>query len=382
MLLCVILVGFILNGQLVQEPQGTAQVLRSMSDDQLIYVDDTLPGITRKGAGKGWAYYDPKGQLIKDRKEKTRLNAVALPPAYVDAWFCPAPNGHILATGYDDKGRKQYRYHPDFRAMRELEKFDGCVSFGKLLPLVRKRVERDLASGGVTRERSIASVIRLLDLGFLRIGNDQYAKRNKSYGATTLRQKHIEVDGDVVHLTYRGKSGQDRDITVEDAEFREAVEDLQALPGYELFQFVDSDGDRQPVASADVNQYLRDAMGEDFTAKSFRTWHASAMAFDVVASAKDTLTIKAVIESVADKLGNTATVTRNSYIHPAVIDLIERQDDWRANLSLPRATKYQSREELGLIELLTENGGEGDPVASSDGSSDGGSGDGADKVAA
>ncbi|MGB7408704.1 MAG: DNA topoisomerase IB [Pontixanthobacter sp.] len=323
-----------------------------MPTEKLIYVDDTLPGITRKGAGKGWAYYDPKGDLITESAEKERLNAIALPPAYTDEWFCPAPNGHILATGYDDKGRKQYRYHPDFREMRENEKFDSCVSFGKLLPLVRKKVERDLGSDGMTRERAIASVIRLLDLGFLRVGNDQYAKRNKSYGATTLRRKHVEIEKDGVHLTYRGKSGKDQDITVHDDEFRKVVEDLQELPGQELFQFLDADGKRHQVDSGNVNEYLREAMGEDFTAKSFRTWHATVMAFDVLASAKQELTIKAVVETVAEELGNTAAVTRSSYIHPAVIDLIEDQEEWRAKLELPRKAKFQSREERGLIEML------------------------------
>ncbi|WP_271438449.1 DNA topoisomerase IB [Pontixanthobacter luteolus] len=325
-----------------------------MSAEKLIYVDDSLPGITRKGAGRGWAYYDSKGGLIRDRAEKTRLNAIALPPAYVDAWFCPAHNGHILATGYDDKGRKQYRYHPDFRARKESEKFDGCIAFGKLLPLARKKVAEDLTSAGMTKQRAIASVVRLLDLGFVRIGNDRYTKQNKSYGATTLRQKHAEIDGSTVHLEYRGKSGQEREIVVEDDEFRQAIEELQDLPGQDLFQFVDDDGQRHPVGSSDVNAYLRDAMGEDFTAKSFRTWHASVMAFEVLACAKEKLTIKTVIETVADKLGNTPAVTRSSYIHPAVIDVIECQEEWRSRLELPRKTKYQSREERGLIAFLEE----------------------------
>ncbi len=323
-----------------------------MATEQLIYVDDSLPGISRKKAGKGWAYYDAKGALIGDAKEKERLNSVGLPPAYTDAWFCPAPNGHILATGYDDKGRKQYRYNPEFREMKENEKFDSCVSFGKLLPLVRRRVERDLGSDGITRDKAIASVVRLLDLGFLRIGNDQYAKRNKSYGATTLRRKHVAVKGNKVRLTYRGKSGKDQDITVNDADFRKVVQELQDLPGQELFQFLDDDGKRHQVDSADVNTYLRETMGEDFTAKSFRTWHASVMAFDVLASASETQTIKAVVEIVAEELGNTPAVTRSSYIHPAVIDRIDGQEEWRAGLRLPRTTRFQSREERGLIEML------------------------------
>lgn len=323
-----------------------------MSLETLIYVDDSLPGITRKGAGKGWAYYDAKGKLIKDRAEKARLNAVALPPAYTDAWFCPARNGHILATGYDDAGRKQYRYHPDFRKMRESEKFAGCAIFGNLLPLIRKRVEQDIEAPSRTREKALASVVRLLDLGFVRIGNEAYARQNNSYGATTLRQKHAQVEGDTVHLNYTGKAGKMRDVVVDDAALSDAVRDLQDLPGQDLFQYLDADGKRQPIGSSDVNDYLRETMGEDFTAKSFRTWHASVLAFSMLAEAREMLSIKAVLENVADQLGNTPAVTRSSYIHPAVIDLIGRQREWRRDLQLPRRTTYLSREERGLLKFL------------------------------
>ncbi|GAA4643391.1 DNA topoisomerase IB [Pontixanthobacter gangjinensis] len=325
-----------------------------MPTEKLIYVDDSLPGITRKGAGKGWAYFDPKGMLIKDRNEKKRLNAVALPPAYRDAWYCPAHNGHILATGYDDKARKQYRYHPDFRMMKEGEKFDRCGAFGKLLPLVRKRVEQDLSQEGIRRDRVIASIVRLLDLGFVRIGNEGYAKRNKNFGATTLKQRHAEVDGDAIHLTYRGKSGKDRDITVNDEALSELVEELQDLPGQDLFQFVDEFGTRHPISSSDVNAYLRETMGENFTAKSFRTWHASVLAYAMLASTDEDLAIKDMLAEVSDRLGNTPAVVRSSYIHPAVIELVGRQREWRSDLDLPRKTKHQSRHERGLIALLEE----------------------------
>lgn len=323
-----------------------------MSATKLIYVDDTLPGITRKGAGKGWAYYDPKGELIRDTAEKKRLNAIALPPAYIDAWFCPAPNGHILATGYDAKGRKQYRYHPDFRTARESEKFDGCMTFGNLLPLVRKRVSEDLARRSLTRERTIASVIRLLDLGAVRIGNEGYAKRNKSFGATTLRRRHAEVTGNTLRLRYRGKGGKDREVILSDGSLARIVRRMQDLPGQHLFQYVDGQGEHHAVGSSDVNDYLRETMGETFTAKSFRTWHASVMAFELLAEAEERLTIKSVIEQVATYLGNTAAVTRKSYIHPAVIGLVENQEEWRGELKLPRATKWLTREERGLLEFL------------------------------
>ncbi len=320
--------------------------------EKLIYIDDALPGITRKGAGRGFAYYDPEGVLIGDRAEKRRLNAIALPPAYRDAWFCPAPNGHILATGYDDAGRKQYRYHPDFRAMREGEKFDGCLAFGKLLPLVRKRVESDLDAQTLTREAAIASVVRLLDLGAVRIGNEGYAKRNKSFGATTLRQRHLDVTGRKLHIRFRGKSGQQQDIELTDGALAEAVSAMDDLPGQRVFKYVDEDGEVHPVESGDVNDYLRETMGEDFTAKNFRTWHASVLGYDLLAEAKERLTMKAVLEDVAEHLGNTPAVTRRSYIHPAVIDLVERQEKWREGLQLPRSTQWLSREERGLIALL------------------------------
>jgi DNA topoisomerase-1 len=320
--------------------------------DKLVYVDDSLPGISRRRSGTGWAYYDAKGNRISDAEERMRLNAIALPPAYREAWYCPAPNGHILATGIDDRGRKQYRYHPDFRAARENEKFEGCGCFGKLLPLVRKRVEDDLAGTALTRERIVASVVRLLDLGAIRVGNEQYSKANKSYGATTLRQRHAEVTGKTLKLRFRAKSGVQRELSLTDGHLARLVRKMQDLPGQHLFQYVDGDQEYHPVTSGDVNDYLAETMGERFTAKSFRTWHASVLAFDILAHAQGQVTIKAMTDAVAEHLGNTAAVTRKSYIHPALFELAERQAKWRESLRLPRATRWLSREERGLIELL------------------------------
>ena len=247
---------------------------------------------------KGWAYYDPQGARIADPDERDRLNRIALPPAYVDAWFCPAPNGHILATGFDAKGRKQYRYHPDFRTAREGEKFDGCVSFGNLLPLVRKRVEDDLKARGLTRERAIASVVRLLDLGAIRIGNDTYAKSNKSFGATTLRQRHAKVKGQTLRLKFRGKHGIEKEVVLSDRSLSRVVRAMQDLPGQRLFQYEDEDGALHSVGSHDVNAYLCETMGEHYTAKSFRTWHASVLALKVLAEAEGQLTLKLLLEEV------------------------------------------------------------------------------------
>jgi len=319
---------------------------------KLIYVDDDMPGITRKRAGRGWAYFDPLGKPVTDAGERDRLNSVALPPAYGDAWFCPAPNGHILATGTDAKGRKQYRYHPDFRTAREGEKFDGCATFGRLLPLVRKRVESDLMASKLTRERAVASVVRLLDLGALRVGNDAYAKANKSFGATTLRQRHAQVKGQTLRLRFRAKSGVEREVVLSDRSLSRVVRAMQDLPGQRLFQYVDDDGALHAVGSVDVNAYLCETMGEHFTAKNFRTWHASVLAFRLLAEADGQLALKPLLDEVAAHLGNTPAVTRRSYVHPAVIALIDRQQKWRARLKLPRATRWLTREERGTIKLL------------------------------
>lgn len=320
--------------------------------EKLIFVDDSLPGITRRRAGSGWAYFDAKGKRITDPEERVRLNAIALPPAYRDAWFCPAANGHILAIGYDDRGRKQYRYHPDFRAARETEKFEGCASFGRLLPLVRKRVDQDLAGNALSRERIVASVVRLLDLGAIRVGNECYSKANRSYGATTLRQRHAEVTGKTLKLRFRAKSGVLRELSLTDGHLARLVRRMQDLPGQHLFQYVDADQEYHPVTSSDVNEYLAETMGERFTAKSFRTWHASVMAFDILANAEGQVSIKQLTAEVAAHLGNTPAVTRKSYIHPLLFDLADRQAKWRETLKLPRATQWLSREERGLIELL------------------------------
>jgi DNA topoisomerase I len=321
---------------------------------KLIYVDDDMPGITRKRSGRGWAYYDAKGELICDPDERDRLNRVALPPAYADAWFCPAPNGHILATGVDAKGRKQYRYHPDFRAARESEKFDGCTAFGRLLPLVRKRVETDLQARKLTRERAIASVVRLLDLGAIRVGNDAYAKANKSFGATTLRRRHATVNGHTLRFKFKGKHGIEREVVLSDRSLSRVVRAMQDLPGQRLFQYVDEAGEQRSVGSGDVNQYLCETMGEYFTAKNFRTWHASVLALKVLAEGEGQVSLKALLEEVADHLGNTPAVTRRSYVHPAVIALVDRQQKWRDGMKMPRATRWLSREERALIDLLEQ----------------------------
>ena len=321
----------------------------------LEYVDDSGPGITRKKLAHGWAYYDPDGKRITDRDEIDRLNRIALPPAYTDAWFCPKDCGHLLATGIDARGRKQYRYNPEFRTRQEAEKFDRTAEFGRLLPKARKRVATDLSRRTLSRERVVASVVRLLDLGAIRVGNESYAKSNKSFGATTLRRRHAKVSGGKLKLRFKAKSGQLREATIGDARLATLVRKMQDLPGQHLFQYINGDGNAHPVGSHDVNEYLGEAMGEHFTAKNFRTWHASVLALRLLAEAERPLTIKELTAEVGAHLGNTPAMARRSYIHPAVIALVDRQQKWRARLKLPRDGKWLDRYERALIRLLEKS---------------------------
>ncbi|WP_428678867.1 DNA topoisomerase IB [Sphingopyxis sp.] len=323
-----------------------------MSAVRLIHVDDSLPGISRARSGVGWRYRDAKGKIIRDRDEIDRLNAIALPPAYEDAWFCPAPNGHILATGYDARGRKQYRYHPEFRLERDAGKYDRCAAFGHALPLLRARLEDDLARRTLCQDRIVGAVVRLLDLAALRVGNEQYATANKSFGATTLRQHHATISGKTLRLTYRAKGGTKKDVKISDRSLATLVRRLQDLPGQNLFQYQDSGG-VCAVGSGDVNAYIRDAMGEEFSAKHFRTWSASVEAFAFLYDAAEPPTLKAMLAHVADGLGNTPAVARKAYVHPAMIAAVQERSDFAAKAGpLPRATRYLSRYERGLLAWL------------------------------
>lgn len=327
------------------------------TSDLLCYVDDSLPGITRKKAGRGWGYYDPKGARITDRDEIDRLNKIALPPAYKDAWFCPSARGHIQATGIDDKGRKQYRYHAAFRAQQDAQKYERCADFGRALPLLRARVESDLASRSLDRDTVVAAIVRLLDLGKIRVGNEAYAKENKSFGATTLRNRHAKVSGSRLRLEYVGKSGKKQRLTVEDKRLASIVKKTQDLPGQHLFEYVGEDGVPHQVSSGDVNDYIREATGGDFTAKHFRTWGATLLAFEHILEAAQAgkMSLKPMLEQVAAALGNTPAISRKSYIHPALIELCRAgKADGMCSLKLPRATKYMTGVERALIGFLDE----------------------------
>jgi DNA topoisomerase I len=317
----------------------------------LVFVGDDLPGITRRRRGGRWKYLAPGGGEISDPAEIARLNAVALPPAYTDAWFAPAGDAHILATGIDARGRKQYRYHPKFRTEREAHKFDACADFGRRLRLIRQRVEDDLKDPGLTRERAIASVVRLLDTGGIRIGNEAYAKANRSFGATTLRMRHVAITGTTLRLSFRAKSGKQCMMRVSDRGLARFVRRMQDLPGQHLFQYLDEAGAPSPVTSSDVNAYLKATMEAGFTAKHFRTWTASALAFGAIHSAKADLARAELLQQVADQLGNTPAIARKSYVHPAVLAVLDDQAAVRQR-RLPRATRWLDRTERGLIDFL------------------------------
>lgn len=325
---------------------------------RLCYSDDSTPGITRRRKGRYWQYFDADGKRIADRDEIDRLNAVGLPPAYTDAWFCPKPNGHIQAVGWDEKGRKQYRYHPDFREKREAVKYDRLRDFARALPKLRRRVQADLRKRKLTRETVIAAVVKLLDTGCIRVGNEAYARDNRSYGATTLRNRHAKVSGRTLKMRFKAKSGKERELRITDATLSRIVKRCQDLPGQHLFQYVNGDGEPQPVSSTDVNDYIREATGDDFTAKHFRTWSASVIAFEQVCESDgEGVGLKAMIEPVAEALGNTPAIARKSYIHPALVEAVKgRKRKGLAGLKCPRATKYLSSAERGLAAFLAKTG--------------------------
>lgn len=314
-----------------------------------------MPGISRRKAGRGWAYFDTDGARITDREEIDRLNAIAFPPAYERAWFCPMPNGHLLATGYDARGRKQYRYHPEFRRTRECVKYDSLAGFGRALPAIRKVALDDLSGRRLTHDRAIACIIRLLDLQGLRVGNEHYAQANRSFGATTLRRRHADLCGNVLKLRFRGKGGRMRELEIDDRHLIRFVRSMRDLPGQHLFQFIDEQGEAQPVDSGDVNDYIRDATGDDFTAKHFRTWAATLTAYEALLESDRALAARDVATIVSERLGNTPQVARKSYIHPVILSLCEdgeAQEALRRSTTLPRRTKWLTRHERGLIALL------------------------------
>ena len=323
----------------------------------LRHSSDAEPGITRKRQGRYFAYYDADGERVTDRDEIDRLNAVGLPPAYEQAWFCADPNGHLQATGVDARGRKQYRYHPDFREKRESAKYEGLLEFGKKLPKLRRQVEKDLKRRKLERENVLAAVVRLLDTQHIRIGNEAYAKSNKSFGATTLRRRHLRRTGHSLMMRFTGKHGIVHEVKISDSNLKRICKRCQELPGQMLFQYINGDGIPKPVTSGDVNEYIKEASGGEFTAKHFRTWGASVIAFEQMLQKADDarISVKTVIEPVAEALGNTPAISRKSYVHPALLDAVKTDArDPLDGMDRPRARKRLSSAEVGLLAFLAK----------------------------
>ena len=320
---------------------------------RLRYIGNFDKGYTRKREGDDWLYFDPDGRRVRAKSVIGRLNALALPPAYEDAWYCPYPNGHIQAVGFDAKGRRQYRYHPDFSSRKDADKYARVLNFAAKLPAIRKQIEKDIRRRDMSADRVVAGVIRLLDIGKIRVGNAQYARDNNSFGATTLRNRHAKVKGAKVLLEYVGKSGKLQRISIEDRRLSTIIKQCHDLPGQALFQYIGDGGGLRAVTSSDVNDYLKRHAGE-FTAKDFRTWGASAIAFGTLVRAGEAITLKEMLVEVSAKLGNTPAIARKSYIHPAIIEAVQAGAAKRVAMKLPRATEYLDQDERGLIKFLSK----------------------------
>jgi DNA topoisomerase I len=289
--------------------------------------DERMPGIRRIGSHNRFRYVGPKGRTIGDAADRQRIKSLAIPPAWKDVWICPDARGHLQATGRDARGRKQYRYHAKWREVRDEVKYGRLIAFAQALPKIRRRAEADLKRTGLPREKVLAAVVRLLEKTLIRVGNEEYARDNGSVGLTTMRDQHAKVHGGSVRFEFRGKSGIKHAIDLEDRRLAKIIRACRDLPGYELFQYVDDDGKRQTIDSADVNAYVRDVSGEDFTAKDFRTWAGTVLAAKALAEVATFKTnreakrkIASAVESVAKRLGNTTAVCRKCYIHPAILD--------------------------------------------------------------
>ncbi|WP_133645754.1 DNA topoisomerase IB [Paraburkholderia flava] len=322
----------------------------------LRHADDSRPGYTRRRQRNAFVYYDTSGQRIRDKAEIARINALVIPPAYTDVWICTDPRGHLQATGRDARGRKQYRYHPRWRETRDADKYGRMQAFGCALPRIRRRVKRDLKLAGMPRDKVIAAVVDLLDTTLIRIGSPEYARDNQSYGLTTLRKKHVKIEAGQVRFRFSGKSGVEHDVTVDNPRVRKIVRRCAELPGHELFKYLDSDGERHTVGSADINDYLREASGADFTAKDYRTWAGSVFTLASLrhATCESPAEIRRhvvdTVKDVAALLRNTPAVCRKCYIHPAVLAAFEAGA--LTGLVTERVRRGMKSDEAALAALL------------------------------
>jgi DNA topoisomerase I len=340
--------------------------LTAAKDVGLRYVTDAEKGIRRHKRGRIFVFRTPDGKTLRDPKQLNRIKSLAIPPAWTDVWICPDPDGHLQATGRDDRGRKQHRYHRRWREIRDETKYTRMLAFAKALPRIRKRVDKDLAASGLPREKVLATVVRLLEVSLIRVGNEEYARENESFGLTTMKDRHADIDGSTVSFTFRGKAGKRHSIDIADPRLARIVKSCQDLPGQELFQYRDSDGKVQDIRSSDVNNYLREISGQPFTAKDFRTWAGTVLAaialrefqkFDSQAQAKKN--VVRAIESVAERLGNTPTICRKCYVHPGVLEaymqgtLIDTLKQ-RAQHDLARSLGKLKPEEAAVVGMLQQ----------------------------
>ena len=328
-------------------PKAVPDSVTAAASAGLHHVTDARPGITREMGALGFRYYRPGGRPLKSPTDLKRIRMLAVPPAWKEVWICPDPRGHLQATGRDARGRKQYRYHPEWRAHRDSDKFDRLEAFAAVLPVIRARTNADLARSGLPREKVLATVVQLLERSLIRVGNDEYAKSNKSFGLTTMQDKHVEVKGSTLRFEFRGKSGKRHSVGINDRRLARIVKQCRDLPGQELFQYVGENGRTQDVNSADVNTYLRQIAGTDFTAKDFRTWFATVLAATALrefrhadSTAASKRNVLRAIEAVAGVLGNTSAVCRKSYIHPAILDCyMDRSIEAKLSRPLPPSLK-------------------------------------------
>ena len=333
---------------------------------RLRYVTDEMPGIRREKRGEHFTYIAPDGSTIDDEKELARIKGLAVPPAYSDVWICPIANGHIQATARDARGRKQYRYHKRWRETRDENKYERMLAFAQVLPNIRKRIESDISLPGLPREKVLATIVQLLETTAIRVGNDEYAKDNNSFGLTTLRNKHAKVSGATVRFAFRGKSGVRHALDLRDRRLARIIRQCQDLPGQQLFEYVDDDGATHAIDSADVNDYIRDVSGEEFSAKDFRTWAGTVTCAVLLAgeTIEETQTdrkqrVVAVIKDVAKRLGNTPAICRKCYVHPAIVDTYLEQGRLAPARAL-RAREGLTSEELFVLALLQQRSRETD----------------------
>jgi DNA topoisomerase-1 len=312
-----------------QQPQSEIKGCPEDLPPGLRYVDDSRPGYTRTWKNGAFVYFNTQGNPLSDDADIKRINALAIPPAYTNVWICPDSRGHLQATGRDARGRKQYRYHPHWRETRDATKYERMLAFGAVLPKLRARVTRDLDLEGMPRDKVLATVVKLLDTTLIRVGSEEYARENKSYGLTTLRKKHLSVKSGTLRFQFRGKSGIEHDVSVSDPRIARIIKRCMDLPGHDLFQYLDANGERHTVSSSDINDYLHDITGADFTAKDYRTWAGSVFALAALRKlAWETVTearkhVVGTIKEVSKILRNTPAVCRKCYVHPAVIEAFE-----------------------------------------------------------